>query len=186
MMDFGQKMKLIQHNFDVGGYTIAAKECVGLIEQALRELFRRHVSHLDEKDRINVQKAELEIGKGEKGIEHFTMGQLVGLFRTSHFFDAWARASGKDLSSVRVINLDELTTLRNKFMHEGIDATRAEAEFLFDCLQIMLETFGIASLEDTEGTFPSRPEPQTSKLGPFVSQMCNRNRQEIIFVSFSE
>lgn len=119
-MNFGQKIKLIQHNFEIGGYTIAAKECVGLIEHALRQLFRQHLTHLGEKDRLNVQKAESEIGKGEKGIEHFTMGQLVGIFRTSHFLDAWARASGKDLSSIRVINFDDRKRAHSKWSPQKI------------------------------------------------------------------
>ncbi len=112
MLNSGEKIKLIQHNLDAGGYTIAAKECVGLIEHALRQLFSRHLTRLEEQDRLKVQKAETEIGKGTRGIERFTMGELVGVFRKSKFLDAWARASGRDLSGIRVINLNELTGLR--------------------------------------------------------------------------
>jgi hypothetical protein len=111
MRDVGQKMAFIQHNFALGGYTIVAKECVGLMEHALRQVFREHLTHLDEQARLRVQEAEARIGKGQKGIEHFTLGQLVGVFRTSHFLEAWAQASGNDLSSVQVINFEKLTTL---------------------------------------------------------------------------
>ena len=51
MVNFGQKINLIKRNFEMGGYTIVAKECVGLIEQAFRQLFSKHLTHLDEKDR---------------------------------------------------------------------------------------------------------------------------------------
>ncbi|MCP4403842.1 MAG: CHASE2 domain-containing protein [bacterium] len=147
-MDLGQKIHLIQHNFDIGAYTIVAKECVGLIEQAFRQLFSRGLTQLDEKDRLAVQKAELEIGKGEKGIESFTMGQLVGIFRTSHFLEAWARISGKELNSIRMINLNELNNLRNKLIHDGREATRAEAELLLNCLHVILETFDLVRADD--------------------------------------
>jgi hypothetical protein len=166
MMNFGQKLKLIQHNLDVGGYTIAAKECVGLIEHALRHLFSQHLTRLEEKDRLGVQKAELEIGKGSKGIESFTMGQLVGVFRTSHFLDAWARASGKDLSGIRVINLDELTALRNTFIHGDREASDTEAKFLFDCLHVILETF---ELKPTEAI-----SPELSDISGFPQYSCKK------------
>jgi len=152
-MDIGKKINFIKHNLAIEAYTIVAKESVGLIEHALRQLFSEHLTQLDEKDRLKVQKAELDIGKGEKGIESFTMGQLVGVFRTSRFLDAWARASGKDLSGVRVINFDELTKLRNKLIHGNQEAPYAEAELLFDCLQVILETFDIVSPEDAEKAF---------------------------------
>ncbi len=152
-MDFGQKIHLIKHNFEIEGYTIVAKECVGLIEQAFRQLFSGHLTQLDEKDRLKVQKAELEIGKGEKGIESFTMGQLVGVFRTSRFLDAWAHASGKEISGIRMINLSEINSLRNQLIHEGREATHSEAEFLFNCVQVILETFELVSSEDAKRIF---------------------------------
>ncbi|MCP4400094.1 MAG: hypothetical protein GY801_22655, partial [bacterium] len=68
-MDFQQKMKLIRYNFEMEGYTIVVKECVGLIEHALRQLFNQYLTQLNEQDRLNVQKAETEIGKGQRGIE---------------------------------------------------------------------------------------------------------------------
>ena len=33
----------------------------------------------------------------------------MGVFRTSHFLEAWARVSGSDLRSVQVINFEHLT-----------------------------------------------------------------------------
>lgn len=146
-MNIEQRVQFIRRNLEMGGYTIAARECVSIIEHALRELFLRHLTRLDEKDRIRVQELELKFGKG-KGVESFTMGQLVGLFRQSKFLDAWARSTGRELINIRMINLDEITSNRNKLMHDGKEATRSEAEFLLFCLRLILETFGIESLED--------------------------------------
>lgn len=141
--NFGQKITLIRHNLDMGGYTIVARECVYLVEHALRHLLSQHLTHLEEKDRLTVQKAELEIGKGIKGIERFTLGELVGIFRKAKFIEAWGRISGKDLSGIQVIDFNQLTKLRNTFIHEGREATHTEAEFLFNCLRIILETFDL-------------------------------------------
>lgn len=159
-MELGEKINLIQHNFEIGAYTIVAKECVGLIEQAFRQLFNQRLTQLDEKDRLKVQKAELEVGKGEKGIESFTMGQLVGVFRKSHFLEAWAHASGKELSSIRMINLDELNSLRNKLIHEGEDVSRSKAEFLMNCLQVILEAFDLINPADAQQIFSLNTDQQ--------------------------
>lgn len=148
-MDFSQKMKSTERILAIGEYTIVAKECLGLIEQALRQLFTQHLTRLDEKDRLKVVDVERNVGKGQKGIESFTMGQLVGVFRASKFLDAWARATGSEIRSIRAINLDELTSLRNAFIHDEQEATRSEAEFLVHCLKVFLETFGVTHFEES-------------------------------------
>lgn len=166
---FREKIELIRRNLDMRGYTIVARECVYLVEHALRQLFTQHLTHLEEKDRLTVQKAELEIGKGIKGIERFTLGELVGIFRKAKVIEAWGRSSGKDLSGIRVIDFNQLTKLRNTFIHEGREATHTEAEFLFNCLQIILETF------DLNHTAPvsSDLNNKTASHKPIVSQQLD-------------
>lgn len=161
-MDLEQKIRFIEYNHKVGAYTIVAKECVGIIEQALRQFFIGQLTRLDEKDRLRVQEQELKKGKGQQGIAHFTMGQLVHLFRESDFLAAWERASKKDLSNVRMINLDELTKIRNNLIHNDFEATRSEAEFLFHCLKIILETFELANVDAIEKSIHA--EKDDSKL----------------------
>jgi hypothetical protein len=156
-MNFEHKLQRIERILAIGEYTIVAKECVALIEHALRHLFTQQLTRLDEKDRLKVQEEERKKGDGKRGAGRFTMGQLVHLFQTSHFLDAWERVSGKDLTNIRLINLDELTRLRNKLVHEGREATRSEAEFLVKCLHIILETFDIAP----RNSFSPEPESKT-------------------------
>ncbi len=182
-MDFQQKLKFIKYNFEIGGYRIVAKECVGLIEQALRQLFREQLPRLDEDDQIVARKTERKMSRGNTmGVERFTMGQLVRLIRNSHFLDAWERASGKDLGNIRVINLDELTKLRNRLIHDNREATRSEAEFLVNCLRVILETFELGRFETAEEpltpfTHPS-PLPGGESLPITSSQQVAAPRKQ--------
>lgn len=151
MIDFEQETKRIEGLLKEKHYTIAAKECVELIEHALEYLFKQHLTDLSEADRLKVQEAEFRLGdKGKKGVERFTMGGIVLLFRETNFFDALSRTLKIDISGLEVIDLNKIRELRNKFIHERRKANRAEARLLFSCLQIILETFEIVTSEKIE------------------------------------
>ncbi len=181
-MDVKRRMDLIRRNLEVEGYTIAAKECIGIIEAAFRLLFREQVMKLEEGDRIRVHKAEMNLGKGEKGFERFTLGQLIGVYRESKFLDAWSKASGRDVSGLRMINLDELNRLRNDLIHNGREASRTEAEFLLKAVEMILETFGLANRVDSIKNRLSRPQDR-GKIVPFEKpRQLSRRRLERIDV----
>ena len=187
MTDLSQKVRRTKRILEMGENTIVAKECLDCIEQTLRLLFRGYLTRLDEHDRLKVQEAEQKIGKSERGIESFTMGQLVGLFRMSHFLDAWERSSGKDLSSIRAINFDELTHLRNKFIHEDREASHPEAEFLFNCLHIIFETFDIMSAEGrTDDPFEtSAADNHAAALILKEVSSSDHHGKALIFISYA-
>jgi hypothetical protein len=155
MDDLAGRVRQIRELFGGGMYTLAAKESAILIEFALRELLRRHTGELQPRDRIRVNQAEIEIGKGEKGIEDMTMGQLAGVLRTSRFFDAWSKATGRDLSSIAMVNLKAVIDLRNRLIHDGKEAGRGEAEMLYNVLRTFLETFGILTLDEAGVPLPA-------------------------------
>lgn len=123
---------------------------------------------------MRVNDAENQIGKGQKTIESFSLGQLVALFRNSSFLSSWSRATGNELRGITMINLDELVRLRNEITHieisgegaKGRSATRAESELLLSCLQSILETFGILSLDalSTPLITPGRPADTTPPI----------------------
>lgn len=154
MMNFKSRIKSIQRILEIGEYTSAATACVNLIEQALQQVFSQSLERVDEEVRRKVWEAVQKRDRRGEGLKGLTMGQLIHILRESKFLDAWAQVSGKDLSGFQMINLDNLRALRNKLIHKGKDVTRAEAEILFDCLQIILETFEIG-----DKTPPSVSEP---------------------------
>ncbi|MCP4285626.1 MAG: hypothetical protein GY792_14405 [Gammaproteobacteria bacterium] len=147
MVNFEQKMESIKHVLEVGEDTIAASECLKLVEQVLRHLFSQYQDRVDESVRQKVQEAVRQRDKRKEGVEGLTMGQLVHVLLESKFIDACARVTGKSLNSILVVNFEKLTHLRNKVIHNGAEATHAEAEFLFDYLKVLLETFEVLNNE---------------------------------------
>ena len=190
-MDFDQKVTRLERILKKrvlkrGEYTSVAKECLSLIEQALQHVFRRHLPRLDHTVRLTVRHAEADIGQGTTGIENFTLGQLVAVLRSAHVLDAWERVSGKDLEKIRLMNLDELTTLYTTVIHGDREATRAEAEFLFNCLHVMLETFGITSNELDE---PSPDQASSHREAAAIllkgKGPSDGHDQPLLFVSYA-
>ncbi len=151
-MNLEQRLHFIKQNLlDCGGYTIAAKESLGIIEYALRELLLRHFEIVDPTTQDKIRQAEKKTAKGGRGgsIQDFTLGQLLGIIRDSDFLNAWSKAKGKDFLSIRLLNFDELSKLRNPLIHDGAQATPSQALFLYQSLQLLIESFGIESLEDS-------------------------------------
>ncbi|GAK60798.1 hypothetical protein U27_00696 [Candidatus Vecturithrix granuli] len=143
VLDFQARIDGIQRILGIGEYTTAATECVKLTEQALRCMVSQYIDQVSAKVKSDVQEATRKRVRGEGGIEKLTMGQMIYTLRDAKFLEDWARVTGKSLSGLRVIDLEKLTQLRNKFMHDGAEATRAEAEFLLQCLHFILETFDL-------------------------------------------
>lgn len=152
-MSFESRIELIRMNFKAGAYSIAARECTTIIESALRELFRRYLKELSTEDRMKVRGAENLIGGGTKSFEDFGLGQLVGTFIKSNFLDAWESASGKALSGIRMINLNEVNSLRVGLEHKNWEASRSEATALFNCAEAFLQALG--AISDDQDTVPN-------------------------------
>lgn len=83
-------------------YTDSATRCVIVIEMTLRYVLDRSLERLDEAVRDKIQNAIQKRDRRREGIEGLTLGQLIHVFRESALFDAWAQASGNDLSSLNV------------------------------------------------------------------------------------
>jgi len=187
MQDLGEQVQTISRMLGDGYFPQAAKECVTLIEHALRELLRRESARLAGRDRLKLNQAELQVGKGEKSLEEFGLGQLVGVLRTSGFLDAWSQATGRSLATVKMVNLDGLVELRNGIVHRNEQAGRSEAELLYNVLRTLLETFGILTLEEAPpppravepaAGLPQAPAPRPSAPPPGPSPLEVRTFSE--------
>jgi len=149
-MNLQGKIDRIKNNLDAQSYTVAAGEAVKIIEIAFRKLLIDGLALLSDKDRLKVMQAILEIGKGERGVESFGLGQMLAVLRKSKFNDAWERCTNSDLSALKMINLDALNEIRIKLTHNAAEASKFEAEFLFHALEGVIQAFGIMSLEKQE------------------------------------
>lgn len=159
------RIDFIREQIKAGEFTAPARECTVIIENSFRELYRRGIGLLSGADRVKVNQAEAQIGSGNKTVDDFTLGQLVALFRNSGFLGAWADATGNELRGISMINLDEIVKLRNALTHGSHDTTRQEAELLFQCVQSILETFGILSLESIHSNVDT-PSPPAKSVSP--------------------
>jgi hypothetical protein len=112
-MNFREKIVHVERLLYKNEYTDSATRCVIVIEQALRHVVNRYLERVDEEAKRNFQGAARRRNKWGEGIEGLTMGQLVHVLRESKFLEAVARALGKDLSSLEIIDLEKLTRLRN-------------------------------------------------------------------------
>jgi len=156
-MNLQAKIDRIKNNLDAQAYTVAAGEAVKIIEIAFRKLLVDGLALLSDKDRLKVMQAIIEIGKGEKGVESFGLGQMLAVLRKSKFNDAWEAATSSDLSAIKMINLDALNEIRIKLTHDATEASKFEAEFLFHALEGVIQAFGIMSLEKQEPVASKAP-----------------------------
>jgi hypothetical protein len=148
-MDLKQRISFIKKHLLDGNYTIVAKECLAIIEFTFRELLLHHLDVLDADTQLKIQKEESNLAKGGRGksIQDFTMGQLLGIIRETDFVGAWGRATGKDFLNIHMINLDTLNAVRNHLIHQNKEVNYSQAHFIFCCLQLIVESFDMASLE---------------------------------------
>ncbi len=140
-MDFIKKVQEIERHFPLKDYTTTSKMCLEIVEQVLRDVLQHQGDRLGEAVQLRIREAENFIGRGETQLDQFSLWQLIGVFRKARVVDAWELASGRELSGIRLMNLDELPRLRKKFFQDQKPATRTEAELLLYCVHVLGETF---------------------------------------------
>ena len=141
------KLSFIQQSFDSGAYETVVKECCGLFEIAFKRIFKEAVSSLNYADRLQILQIESEIGKGKKGAQEFTFGELVGLFRESDLMKKWAETNQRDIGLIDTINYGSIVKLRNSLTHGGATCSRFDAELVFNYLKNMFATLGFINFE---------------------------------------
>lgn len=160
------------------GATLAARDAILIIELIMRQLLCHHIKYLPPKAQIEVNQTVTRFAKGSRarGVADFTLGQLIGVIRDSHFFDLWSAATGKQMLELRRIDLNALVRFRNHLTHSPTleqltdhvaQIKPATAQFLLHCIDLLVNSFGIESLENL---------PSGHRL--FESTTGNQNIQE--------
>lgn len=159
-MRLEEQIDQIRADIAEGRYTTAARDSAGVIELAHREIFRRILPAVSGDVRHRIVLAEQRIGNGNKSVEQFGLGELVGLFREAQLFSAYSDATGVQLRAITMINFRQVVDLRNRLQHHGVEATRGEAQLFLQCVENMLEAFGILTLDPVVETESDREETQ--------------------------
>ncbi len=145
--DFHEKIQHVERLLHKDEYTASAMRSLIVTELALRYVVTQHMETVEESVRSKIHKAVQRRDSLGKGIDGLTMGQLVRVVHESKFLDALMRTLKKDLGSLSIIDLEQLTKLRNKFAHDGQEASPLDAELLLQCLKAFLTTFEIHQIE---------------------------------------
>jgi SAM-dependent methyltransferase len=154
-MKLEDQIEQIRQDIQSERYTVAAKECAGIIEFAFREIYRRSIGEVDGSTRKKAFEVEDRLGGPSKDVSSFTLGELVGLFREAKLFDAYSKATGRKLRAITMIDFSQVVTVRNRMQHGREEVGRGEAQLFLHCVENMLEAFGILSLEAAEQGHPA-------------------------------
>ena len=155
--NYKNKFSFIQQSLDGGAYDVVIKESASLFEVAMKQIFHQAITKLPFSDRKELTKTEDEIGKGNKGVDDFTFGQLVGLYRQSKLFKKWENYSDVDLGILTSLDLNSIVEMRNKLTHQGAMCNKFEAELVFNYLKNFFASLGLSDMEEAiEKVFESK------------------------------
>jgi len=172
------KLSFIQKSLDMGEYDVVIKECSTLFEVSLKKIFKEAIISLPFNERTELQDCEKKIGKNTKGVQDFSFGEVVGLFRESKLMSKWAKHSSRDLGLLNTLDFAPIVKLRNELIHEGLKCSRFEAELVYNFLRNLLATIGYADLNSPIGS--SMPKNNIEGL------KVNKNENVKIFNCLSD
>lgn len=144
MADNNSKLLKIKEFFDNGDYKSCAKEACLYIEILLREQIIKNLSLFSPKLRLQINQYEAERGKGSRSIDDFNMGEIVGLYRKVNFFEEYSNLFKKDMTPIRIFNLNEVVDIRNLLTHETNEdfiLSEQSATVVLSLLELLIRTF---------------------------------------------
>lgn len=158
------QLEKIRHFLVMEYYDSVVKESCAVLEEVLKQVYRRAVAELPMADRTALMDAETAIGRGVKGYTEFGFGQLVAVFNKSRLLDVWAKHTGAKLGMLKSISLDYIVEMRNQLTHNGSAqmCSRSEASLVYECLMSWLDFIGYQK--------ESKPEGKTEHREPSAMQ----------------
>jgi SAM-dependent methyltransferase len=148
-LEVDDKLFLIQNLINTYDYDVAVKECCAVFEIVFRKIVQQAMVSIPYSDRRLINETEIKIGKGMKGVENFSFGELVGLFREVQLLEKWSKHTSKELGLIKTLDYSSIVNLRNKITHQGATCTRAEANIVYEYLKNLLAVLGFADLESS-------------------------------------
>ncbi|WP_455756459.1 hypothetical protein [Sulfurimonas sp.] len=150
-----QFMKIMTYKKNLQ-YATLVREASTLIESLFRELISEYMAQLDFITRKKLFEAEAEIGKGNKGLENFTMGELLGVIKKSDFISSISKILNQNPKIVNLSNLNTLIEIRNACIHNEYEPKPYEGELFISTMNVLFTFFNIEV-----DTIPEESSPKT-------------------------
>lgn len=169
-MNLSKKIDNVDRLVANGHYAQSVVAAGSLLETLLSSLYNDAFPRLPPAAQQEVVGKVESIGRG-KAVADFTLGQLVGLFRETRFFDQAQTALGRDLPHLRTANFNLFVDLRNRATHEGAEVQEDEARLYASQLRVFLREAGYLEPPPVRPTGPAptlRPWTQVVHLHPDV------------------
>ncbi|MBN1287263.1 MAG: ATP-binding protein [Anaerolineae bacterium] len=140
-MDYDKELKDIERLVAQGLHAQAVRTAGGVLEQLYKDLYRELVGRLPPAERTAVSQEEQKIGRG-KGIDEFTLGMSMGLFRQAGLVAKLEKHLGLALPFMRSFEPNYFRELRNRVTHDAAQVSVEEAQLLLGQLRMLLKEAG--------------------------------------------
>ncbi len=150
---FKEEFKKIIEFKQRGECSTSVREAGRIFEELLRQIIQEYLSQVNFSTRKAIFDAEMEIGKGTKGIADFQFGQLVGIWRGCRLIDVVEDLEGRSARTLKGIDLNIICELRNDCIHNAHIPDEHDIEYVMSSLRTYLTYFGI-SLSESTGQIP--------------------------------
>jgi len=124
-------------------FPAAVREAGRLFEELLKDEIQYFLSRVPFEVRKIIFECESEIGKGTKGINDFTLGQIIGIWRKAKLCDAVAEVEQLSARPLSAIDLNLICDLRNDCVHNAATLHEHEVDYVISSLKTFLGFFGV-------------------------------------------
>lgn len=158
------KFILINEAFQLKEYDTVVQESCKIFEILMKRMYVEALGKFDSRSRKKLVEAEFSEDTNSNGIDSFTFGQVIGLYRKSDFFSMWGEQTGRDPAVLKSINFNLIAHLRNCSAHkvkgQAVDAH--SAEYVYSHLKLFLALLGYTEYEKYISLFVE-PKPAVEK-----------------------
>lgn len=148
----------IENHLRTRKFDMAVREAGRLLEKVLREIYQTIYFSVPQAERVAIQSTENEIGKSVKGVNAFSLGEMVRLYREAKFQNAWQTRFRIDPLLFSGVDLATIVSCRNRCVHPDVNdsqnITPSQAELCVSILKSFLVATGFVE-EYVKSSAPS-------------------------------
>jgi hypothetical protein len=162
-----ETFSIVENSLRSGKFDLAVREGGRLLEQILREMYQTIYFSVSHQERILIQKAENDIGKGIKGVNAFSLGEMVRLYLEAKFQKKWQSQFYADPLLFSGVDLGTVVSSRNRCVHPDVTGSEqsispCQAELCVSILRSFLVATGY--MEDCVKQVSDHAQPDLRSL----------------------